>query len=519
MSGWSAILHAAGVERARFALACTAPRAAQWELLRSILATNAACAFGRAHGFQHVNSLEAFRAQVPITDYEKMRPWLARVAAGEGAVLTTEPVIAFEETGGSSAGGKLIPYTAASLAAFRAAVLPWLADLAERRPGAVAGRAYVAVSPVTRAPRAIHGIPVGLASEGAYLGDELMSPFLDILAVPPQVARIADVARWRFVTLACLLAASDLSFISIWSPTFLIDLLAALPAHAEELTRAVHDGDLGGDLGLGADCAIAPDPARARVVERALSQHPIDTARLWPRLDTVSVWTDGAAQPYAHRLQAMLPHVQLQSKGLLATEGAVTLSYGCDWPVPALTSAFLELIDDAGGVHLCDELRPDESYRVVITTPGGLYRYDLGDRVRCHGYAGALPLLEFVGRHLVSDLVGEKLTEHFVGEVLRATGAIACLVPRATARPHYELLVDEPEPKDGLAEGVDERLRANPQYAYARTIGQLGPVVLRPLDNLLARHVRAQTARGRRLAEVKPPVLILDPDIYAALLS
>ena len=36
--------------------------------------------------------------------------------------------------------------------------------------------------------------------------------------------------------------------------------------------------------------------------------------------------------------------------------------------------------------RLCDELRDGADYRVVMTTPGGLYRYDLGDRLRCHGH-------------------------------------------------------------------------------------------------------------------------------------
>jgi len=46
-----------------------------------------------------------------------------------------------------------------------------------------------------------------------------------------------------------------------------------------------------------------------------------------------------------------------------------------------------------------------------MTNAGGFYRYDLGDQLLCHGYEGALPLLEFVGRDIASDLVGEKLTE------------------------------------------------------------------------------------------------------------
>jgi hypothetical protein len=215
----------------------------------------------------------------------------------------------------------------------------------------------------------------------------------------------------------------------------------------------------------------------------------------------------------------MLPHAFLQPKGLLATESAVTTPCTASWPVPALRSAFLEFIDVAGRSHLCDELQEGEIYRVVLTTPGGLYRYDLGDRLRCHGFDGPLPLLEFVGREVVSDLVGEKLHECFVSEVLNTIGGDACLAPRAAATPFYELLVDAAHGGNvkTMATRVDRLLCDNPQYAYARRIGQLGPVALRLLDRLIERHTHAEALRGRRLADIKPPVLIDDPRLYAAL--
>lgn len=508
MTGWNEILAAARRERTAFDQACAAPRAAQALLLRQTLAANADTAFGRTHGFSGIRSVEDFRACVPVRTYEELHPWFARIAQGEAGVLTRAPAIAFEETGGSTAGAKLIPYTAASLAGFRAAVLPWLAALAARRPAAFAGRAYVAISPVARAPRTVAGIPVGLAGEGAYLGADLVSAFIKTLAVPPSLAALADVQQWRLATLAHLLAARDLTFISIWSPTLLIGLLEAIPTFAEPLIKSIREGTR----------ALPGDAVRAREVEAALLCDPVDTVRLWPRLDTVSAWADDASRLYAQRLAAMLPHARLQPKGLLATECAVTTPYAAAWPVPALNSAFLEFIDEGGAPRLVDELEPDATYGVVITHAGGFYRYDLGDRLRCRGRAGGLPLLEFVGRARVSDLAGEKLSESFISEALSALQSAACLAPRTAAKPFYELLADaDTAVRPDLAALVDRRLCANPQYAYARRIGQLGPVTLRRVEDLLDRYMRAELARGRRLADIKPPVLIHDVGTYAAL--
>ncbi len=508
MRGWRVVLDAARAEHALFDRARATPRTSQAALLTQILAANADSDFGRTHCFADIHTLDDYRARVPIRPYDALRPWLDRVAAGETGILTSEAVIAFEETGGSTAGGKLIPYTASSLKAFRAAVLPWLADLARRRPGAFAGKAYVSVSPATRAPRMIGGIPVGMATEGAYLGADLVPAFLEIMAVPASVAYLSDVDEWRLASLTALARCPDLTLISIWSPTFLIVLLEALPQLAESLLRTLHD-----------------EPERARDVKTALARSPVDTALLWPRLDTVSAWADGASRPYARRLQDMLPHATLQPKGLLATEGAVTTpcssSRSSSWPVPALTSAVLEFIDENGQPLLCDELRAGQSYRVVMTNAGGFYRYDLGDRLLCHGYEDALPLLEFVGRDIASDLVGEKLSEPFVSAALALVSGTACLAPRAATRSHYVLLVDTSDraTAHSAAATIEQRLRSNPQYDYARKIGQLGPVAYEIVDHLLERYLRLGTRRGRRLSDIKPPGLITDAATVECLIN
>jgi hypothetical protein len=522
MNGWTPLLAAAHTERDRFARAARAPRSVQIRLLQHILAANKGTEFGRVHGFDRIESIEAFRAQVPIRSYDGLRPWIDRMAGGSANILTADPVVACEETGGSTSGAKLIPYTNASLQAFRAAVLPWLGDLARQRPGTFAGCAYVAMSPVARAMRqTAGGVPIGLPSEGAYLGSALAPAIASVMALPPEVGGINDIDIWRFLTLRFLLAHRELSFISVWSPTFLLGLLEALTAFAEPLMRAVRDGAIGvPDLPFEAP-ALAPDPDRARLIGYALARAPVGTPLIWPRLATVSAWADGASKSYAQHLQEMLPHACLQPKGLLATEGAVSLPWqGSRFPVPALKSTFLEFIDAAGQASICDELREGATYRVIMTAPGGLYRYDLGDCVRCRGYVDGLPRLEFAGRvGVVSDLVGEKLCEDFVVNALSAVDRPACLVACATRAPFYELLVDAVDGENlrPLARQVEEKLHANPQYAYARALGQLGPVRPRAVSRLRDRYIDVEARRGRRLANIKPATLITDPASYLAL--
>lgn len=56
-----------------------------------------------------------------------------------------------------------------------------------------------------------------------------------VLAVPNRVSQLPSADAARYATLLHLLAAGDLSLISIWNPTFLTSLLSVLRPHGEQL--------------------------------------------------------------------------------------------------------------------------------------------------------------------------------------------------------------------------------------------------------------------------------------------
>ncbi len=498
LQGWRVIENAARTAAARFDAALRDPAAAQRALLERIVAANRDCEFGRAHGFGTIDSLAAFRQRVPIAGYAAFAPAIDRIANGAAGVLTSAPVVAFEETGGTTSGAKLVPYTAASLGAFSQAILPWLYDLAVRRPAIKEGRAYASISPVLRPPRSTRGgIPIGQGSDAAYLGAGLVDAFVSTLAVEPAIAASATFEDWRMATLSQLIAADDLAFVSIWSPTFLLDLINAIPANAEAIA------------------ARLPPDARLRL-EASLRLPSIATERLWPRLACISAWTDASSGAYAARLRHLFPQAAVEGKGLLATECAMSVPLGgMDGAVPALLSAVLEFVSSAGTPHLSDALEVGQTYDVVVTTDGGLYRYDIGDHVACVGRYGGVPYLRFVGRRGVhSDLVGEKIDEGFAATVIERLGIVATLAAHAGSpvqgiKPHYELWLNEDIPDGSAIVTAAERLLSvNPQYAYARSLGQLGGLVVRLKANHVEKRAHRLMKSGRRLGDIKPVSLL-----------
>ncbi len=515
MVHWQKIESQARPAYVRFCDAASKPLLTQQGLIKEILKSNARCAFGKRHGFEAMTSVEEYLAKVPVQDFDSLRSYIDRMALGEHGQLSEEPVLLFEETGGSRSGSKLIPYSAPALESFRAALLPWLADTIASRPNIKDGTAYWAISPAVQSQKETSaGIPIGDGSDAIYLGADLAPSFMELSAVGENVRLAKEYDTWRYLTALSLLKAEDLSLISVWSPTFLFPILETILVHADQLMRDLREGRVRHPermTPLPGDEIADSDPGRARVIERSIQSREFNTEEAWPRLDTLSCWTHGPSETFARQLEGLFPHVHIQGKGLLATEGAITLPLErYPYPVLALQSGFFEFFDEQGESHLCDDLDKEAIYKVIMTTPGGLYRYDLGDKVKMKGWAEAgLPMLEFVGRSAETvDLVGEKLTSEFVETCLQQVGGFRMIFPqKGESPPRYALVVDEHDRPlhclEALGQEVEQLLCANPQYQYARNVGQLGPLSILPVDRPLEKYLESGRARGQSVGDIK----------------
>ena len=513
---WSCRREAEAFRRATFA-----PADAQWNVLREILRTNAQTAFGRHHDFERIRNREDFRQRVPLADYDDFAKLIERTAAGESNLLTSEPVRLFEPTSGTTSGRKLIPYTAGLQRQYRRLIAPWMWDLFRGRPDIRGGRAYWSISPaVITQERTTAGIPIGFDDDTAYLGSLGRHLAARVMAVPSEVARIPEPEAFRDRTLLHLLAAADLSLISVWSPTFLTGLIERFEARGKRL--------------LSSQSIVCGQRCRQIVeVMRSSDSWPAKLKRLWPRLSIVSCWADAAAAQYVPALRQLFPSVEIQPKGLLATEGAVSFPLlGRPGAALALRSHFFEFEEMDGDTprsgHSCrfaDELEIGKRYAVLLTTAGGLYRYRLLDVVEVVGFENQCPLLAFRGRiGGVSDLVGEKLSEAHVSKVLSASFSeiglapqFALMVPVMAKPPHYRLYFqggknDLPGTDDcRLLRTIEAGLSTNPYYRQALQLGQLEPLDLRRIrssgESGWSAYERRLTAGGRKLGNVKPVAL------------
>ncbi|MEO8379310.1 MAG: GH3 auxin-responsive promoter family protein [Acidobacteriota bacterium] len=362
-----------------------------------------------------------------------------------------EPVDRYEPTSGSSGAAKHIPYTRTLRRQFDAAIAPWIVSLFRQHPAAFAGEAYWSVSP-------------GAESDEEALGPLQRRLVRAVQAVPSSVRLTSDLAAFRRQTLAHLQRCRTLSLISVWHPSFL-DLLVP-----EEL----------------------------------------DTVATWPHLRVISCWADAHAAGAAAALAKRFPQAVIQPKGLLSTEGVVTIPYDGARTF-AYRSHFCEFRDGAQTVT-ASELEPGRRYDVILTTGGGLYRYAIEDVVEVTGFREACPLLRFVGRagH-VSDHFGEKLNEIFVRERLeRALQDVphhfAMLACEGNA---YVLFIESASSDDALRRAtalLEHSLREAFHYDHCRRLGQLGPLGTFRVHRGAATYLTVRSAT-RLLGSIKIPAL------------
>lgn len=515
-------------------------RDVQKSLLLNTIQQNAKSDYGRRFFFDRIKSIDDYRCQVPVVRYDCLREDMERIYRGDKRVLTEEPIERLVPTGGSSGGTKLIPYTRSLKRDFQKAIAAWIWWTFQFYPQATQGPAYWSITPmVSPSRRSPGGLTIGFESDSEYLGN-WSRWFAQQLILPPACAsRIGSIENARYANLLYLLACSRLSLISIWSPTFLLSLLSQVAPWIESICRDIDEGEVSlpqretvqDHEGL----KLRRDPRRADELKRLYREHgnsPDLIRQCWPELSLISCWGDGNSASYFTALKKMFPHAELQPKGLLATECVVSFP-GCENgdSVLAIRSHFFEFAPvlatgetDYGRLRLADELVSGDRYRVIVTTNGGLYRYDLGDIIEVVGFLRSCPRVRFVGRtDAVSDLVGEKLHEEHVRTLLESlmsefgvSAGFFILVARQQPYLGYTLILSEdsnlhPEVQGPFARALDDRLRTNPQYALARNLNQLSSVDVRILSvtgrELWSRYEKWQSGLGKRVGELKVNVL------------
>lgn len=131
IKSFSAKIFAAYIRRQIDAWA-SKPVKTQEKVFQELISRAAKTSFGKDHNFARIKTHKDFVNQVPIRDYEELKPYVERVVAGEKNILWPGKPIYFAKTSGTTSGAKYIPLTKDSMPthidAARNAILCYIAD-------------------------------------------------------------------------------------------------------------------------------------------------------------------------------------------------------------------------------------------------------------------------------------------------------------------------------------------------------------------------------------------------------
>ena len=108
------------------------PHRTQEKVFKKLISKAKETAFGKDHHFDKIKTYKDFKDNVPVNDYEGLRPYVDRMVAGEENVLWKGKPIYYAKTSGTTSGAKYIPITKDSMPthikAARNALLLYIAE-------------------------------------------------------------------------------------------------------------------------------------------------------------------------------------------------------------------------------------------------------------------------------------------------------------------------------------------------------------------------------------------------------
>lgn len=371
--------------------------------LRRILAKAAKTRYGAGLKITPDMSYDQFRAQVPVVDYEDLRPWVMRMVGGEPDVLWPGVTRRFAQSSGTSGGkSKYIPLTSDSLRLNHyQGGFDVVAHYLDMCPGSrvFGGKAFILggsfANEVAHLPR---GVKVGDLS--AHLIDKINPLVNSLFRVPDK--KTALISDWseKLPRLVEAAARQDITNIS-GVPSWFLKVLKSVIEYRG--ARTIHD--------------------------------------VWPNLE---VFFHGgiAFGPYRQQYAAITDPERIRfietynaSEGFFAMQ---TSRSGSALEMLLDGGVFCEFLPiaqiDAEEKHPLApwEVEPGRTYALVITSCNGLMRYIIGDTVRI---CSTDPLtITIAGRtHAFINAFGEEVMVYNTDRALEH----ACAEHRCTVRDYH----------------------------------------------------------------------------------
>ena len=402
------------------------PCEVQEELLFDLIKANENTPFGKEHNFASIKTVDDFKRLVPLTTYDDYAGYIYEaMETGKKGVVTSEEIIHFNETSGTMGNPKGIPYTKRMsnvLMGYAGAYTQYI-TYKETGEALRGGRMFTMMQCSLKTLKC--GTTFGALSSKATMDSRA---FLAATTTSPDAAVFAksntDV---RYLHTRFAIEEPDIRDISVVFITKLLDVMRYIESNWQMLVHDIETGTIDPSVQLPSDVRenleanLTPNPKRAgelrKIFEHGFNEPVVPL--IWPNLVVIRSVAGGGFTSYTQRLRRFIGNdVHILYTGYSASEGIFSVPFEMDNPQSVMLprSVYFEFVptENPDYEHTLgvEDLEVGKNYEVIITSGSGFYRYKMRDAVRCVGYKGKMPVIEFLYRiDQTINLCGEKVTE------------------------------------------------------------------------------------------------------------
>jgi hypothetical protein len=410
----------------------------QEKLMKLLVKTAKQTEFGKDHRFDKIESYDDFKANIPVRDYEQLKPYIEKIKSGRENVLWKGKPIYFAKTSGTTSGVKYIPITKDSIPnhieTARNALLCYMAQTGNT--GFANGKMiFLSGSPELER---IGGIPTGRLSG---IVNHHVPRYLRSNQLPSYETNCIEDWETKLDAIVKETINQDMTLISGIPPWMQMYFDRLMENSGQKI------GDLFKNLSVLVYGGVNFEPYRNRLFDSV--GRKIDSIELFPASEGFFAFQDSQ-----------------QSEGLLLnTDSGIFYEF-----IPAN-----EIHNPSPQRIMLKDVKANENYALVVSTNAGLWSYNVGDMVK---FVSINPYrLVVTGRtkHFISAFGEHVIGEEVEAALAKAVNKLGIQVVEFTVAPHvasegksyHEWFIEFekiPDNVECLATEIDNNLREKNIY-------------------------------------------------------
>jgi len=404
--------------------------------------------FGKDHHFEQIKTHEDFVKQVPVRDYEALKPYVDRVVKGEENILWKGKPLYFAKTSGTTSGAKYIPLTKESMPyhieAARNAILLYIHET--KNADFVNGKMiFLQGSPILEEK---YGIKLGRLSG---IVAHFVPKYLQKNRLPSWETNCIEDWETKVNAIVNETIAEDMTVIS-GIPSWVQMYFEKLQQRAEKPVGAIFK-----NFNLFIYGGVNYEPYRAKFEN--LIGRKVDSIELFPASEGFFAYQDSQKE-----------------KGML-----LLLNSGIFYEFIKSEAFYTEKPKR----YTIGEVELGVNYVLIISTNAGLWGYNIGDTVQ---FTSLKPYRVIVsgrikhyisafGEHVIGKEVEHALQEAMIGTTIRVNEfTVAPQITPTEGLPYHEWFIEfenEPDDSDTFAEALDNAMRKQNIYYDDLIVGHV----------------------------------------------